>query len=71
MADFEVMPIGTRDAMKETAMLLRQYEAHHRAMAERQDVNGERITKAERNRVAAERLEVLLGVPDPRTVPAS
>lgn len=74
MPDFEVMPVGTRQAMQETAELLRSYEAHHYAEARKiiQDGSGQgllpaeirasdqRRLKAERNGKAAKRLEKLL-----------
>lgn len=71
--DFEVLPVGTIAALEDTAKLLRSYERHHREQAgfpsaeeaERWRGRGgekgmDRLAKAERNRLAAERLEGLL-----------
>lgn len=66
MADFETMPIGTRDAIRETAWLLRQYEKHHReavTTAATALEHSQRIHKADRNAQAAQRLEQLLEHP--------
>jgi hypothetical protein len=60
MSDFETMPVGTREAIRETAALLRSYEAHHRDVLRRTGARTGREEKAERNRLAAERLEKLL-----------
>jgi hypothetical protein len=51
------------ELMRETAELLRDYEAHHRAqalIATRETVEFDRIAKAERNALAAARLEAWL-----------
>ena len=70
MPDFEPMPIGTRAAIKEAAELFRSYEGHHREEALNLNPGGSgrsmspkvlaRQDKAERNRLAAEKLEALL-----------
>lgn len=74
MPDFEAMPVGTREAITEAAALFRSYEQSHSDRMQ-QLVDGgardpdteqavdDRRRKAERNRLAAEKLEALLAVP--------
>lgn len=61
MSDFETMPVGTAQAIRETAELLRSYERHHREIAAKTGARTGRDIKAQRNADAAARLESLLG----------
>jgi hypothetical protein len=64
LADFETMPIGTMKVVEEAARTFREYETQHRAKAARAlagtMMQEDRLDKAKRNGLMAEKLEKVL-----------
>jgi hypothetical protein len=60
MADFERCPIGTKTYLEDAAKRFREYETHHRDIAQRTGAKTGREEKAARNAEMAERAEQLL-----------